>query len=58
MAQMTELMLVTFSFVAGFLTGYGVRAGISHHHRVIAGRARMDGIYNTNPENWQAEVAA
>jgi hypothetical protein len=43
MAQMTELILVTFGFVAGFLAGYGVRAGISHHHRVIARRARMDG---------------
>ena len=35
------LILLTFGFAMGFVSGYGIRAGISYYRRAIAKRNRM-----------------
>jgi len=35
------LILVIIGFALGFASGYGIRAGISHHRRSIARRNRI-----------------
>jgi hypothetical protein len=35
------LILLTIRFAMGFVSGYGIRAGISYYRRAIARRNRM-----------------
>jgi hypothetical protein len=43
--QIIQLVLLTLGGLVGFFAGYGVRAALSHHHRVIAKRNRAAGYF-------------